>query len=114
MASVEEYLDGLEATQKAELEKIRAIVKKNVPSAEECISYGIPSFKVHGKYLFGYAAFKNHLSVFPTPVPIEEIKEKLDQYKISKGTIQFTKENPISEALIKQMLEIQLQRIEES
>ena len=114
MASVEEYLDGLEATQKAELDKIRAIVKKTVPSAEECISYGIPSFKVNGKYLFGYAAFKNHLSVFPTSVPIEEMKEKLDQYKISKGTIQFTKENPISEALIKQMLVIQLQRIEES
>lgn len=106
-----EYLEKLGGGERSELERVRRIVKQTVPQAEETISYGMPAFKLKGKYLIAYAAFKNHLSLFPTPGPIEELKEKLGSYKLAKGTIQFTPGNPISEALIKEILACRLKSL---
>src|SRR4051812_25778834 len=104
MSVIDEYLDNVSAPQRAELERIRRIVQETVPEAEELISYGMPGFKYQGKYLVGFAAFKDHLSLFPTSRPVEVFEDKLKGFQISKGTIQFTEENPIPEHLIKEIL----------
>ena len=70
MSVVDDYLKNLPEPQKAELERIRKIVKQTVPEAEEVISYGVPGFKYKGKYLITFAAFKDHLSLFPGSAPI--------------------------------------------
>jgi uncharacterized protein YdhG (YjbR/CyaY superfamily) len=93
MTVIDEYLEKVEPKQKAELEKIRAFVKKHVPDAEEVISYGMPAFKYKGSYLIGYAAYKDHMSVFPTPEPIVELQEELKGFEQAKGTVQFTLEH---------------------
>lgn len=90
MTVIDEYLEKVEPKQKAELEKIRSFVKKHVPEAEEVISYGMPAFKYEGSYLIGFAAYKDHLSVFPTPEPIEILKDELEGFQMAKGTVQFT------------------------
>ncbi len=100
MTSVDTYLDNLSTPIRAELQRVRSIVHHTVPEAEECISYGMPVFKYKKKYLIGYAAFKNHMSLFPGSGPVELLKNKLTDYKLSKGTIQFTSENPIPEGVI--------------
>jgi uncharacterized protein YdhG (YjbR/CyaY superfamily) len=73
----------------------------------------MPGFKYKGKYLAGYNAFKNHLSFFPTALPIETLKNKLGDYKISEGTIQFTLTNPIADELIRELVRIKVASIDE-
>lgn len=108
MSAVDEYLKKVGQPQKAELERIRKIVKKTVPDAEEVISYGMPGFKYKNKYLLGYCAFKEHLSIFPTSRPIEALESKLTGYRLSKGTIQFTLQKPIPEPVIKELINIRV------
>lgn len=111
MSIIDEYLSHATSAQKNELERVRKIVKGVVPEATEELSYGIPAFKFKDKYLMGFAIFKDHLSIFPGAMPIDLLKNKLHNYKTSKGTIQFTLENPLSEALIKEIVVICLANI---
>lgn len=111
MKEVESYLAKLSDDQKKPLEQIRNLVKEMAPDAIEGISYGMPGFKYKGKYLLGYAAFKDHLSFFPTSTPVEAFQKELKDFKISKGTIQFTAENPIPEELLKQIIEYRVQSL---
>ena len=114
MSAVEDYLKTLDEPQRVGLERIRRIVREVAPQADEVISYGIPGFKYRQKYLVGFAAFKDHLSLFPTSHPLEVMRSDLGKYKLSKGTIQFTIEHPIPESVVKQLIEIRLADIRSS
>lgn len=114
MSLIDEYFSKLEPTQKRELERIRKIVKQIVPDATEVISYGMPVFKFNDKYLIGIAAFQDHMSVFPGSMPVDQLKDKLDGYKLSKGTIQFTADHPLSDAILKELINISLTDIKSS
>lgn len=65
MSVLNDYLDNIARPHKRELEKIRKIIKQVAPEAGKLISYGIPAFKYMNKYLIYFAAFKNHMSIFP-------------------------------------------------
>ncbi|MCX6896996.1 MAG: DUF1801 domain-containing protein [Verrucomicrobia bacterium] len=98
--SIDEYLSALPAETKATLEKLRQTIRKAAPTAEEAISYGMPAFKYHGTLVY-FAAFKNHCSLFPGNAGlIISMKEELSTYHTSKGTIQFTNENPLPSKLV--------------
>ena len=70
----------------------------------------MPVFKVNGKYILGIAAFKDHMSLFPGSEPVEGLKEKLKEFKTSKGTIQFTADKPIPETIVKEIVDLCLLR----
>ena len=110
MSTVNDYLSNVSPEQRKEYERLRTIVIKIAPTAEESISYGMPTFKINNKPLIYFGAFKNHMSLFPTPGPAERLKDKLANYKVSKGTIQFTHDNTLSDSLIKDIL---LSRLED-
>jgi len=112
MSAVDDYLKNVEEPQRAELERIRSIVKDLVSEAKEVISYRIPGFTYKGKYLMGYAAFHDHLSIFPTSEPIEVLAPKLTGYKLSRGTIQFGLDQPLPEALIRELVGIRVEAID--
>ena len=112
MTEVEAYLSQATNDQRAEYERIRRIVAATVPTFEETISYGIPTFKYKGKYLLYFGAFKNHMSLFPTPNPVEALKDRLKDYKVSKGTIQFTTQKPLPDDVIIDMLKLRKQSID--
>ena len=78
---------------------IRSVMKESAPKASEAISYGIPMFKYNGM-LVGYAAFKNHCSLFPTGSGVlDQFEKELRNYRTSKGTIQFPSDKPLPDAL---------------
>lgn len=112
MNEVDKYLDGVDKDQKIELERIRKVVLKTSPDVDEVISYGMPVYKYNKKYLIGFAAFKNHMSVFPGSEAVERLASKLSKYKISKGTIQFTIKNPLSDSILKEMIDIRKRAID--
>jgi uncharacterized protein YdhG (YjbR/CyaY superfamily) len=103
-----DYFSKITKDQRLQLERVMSIVIEMVPDATEVISYGIPGYNYKGKYLLGFAAFKNHMSIFPTAMPIENLKEKLTGYKTARGTIQFTSDNPLPESLIKEIVKNRL------
>jgi uncharacterized protein YdhG (YjbR/CyaY superfamily) len=102
--TIDEYLGRVEPRQRAELERIRALVKELVPSAEEAISYDMPTLKYKNRALVYFTASKKHMSFMPSSWAIEELKDKLEGYKTTKHSIQFTLENPLSDALIKELV----------
>ena len=111
-ATVEEYLSSLEAPQRAELERIRALIRTTVPDAVESISYDMPAFKYKNKPLMYYATFKNHYSVFPTSSPTQAIAEKLIDFQTGKGTLQFTDDKPLPDEIIVELLLIRVAQID--
>lgn len=104
MSIIDEYLSKLAPEQKQALEHVRQVVRDNFPKAEDTIGYGMPVMKLNGKYLLGFSAFKDHLSIFPGAYPIEQLKGRLKGYKTSKGTIQFTLDKPLPDELLQQIL----------
>lgn len=113
MSEIDTYLESLEVPKKEALSRVRALVREMVPDAVEAVSYGMPAFIYKNKYLVGYRAFKRHLSIFPTAAPIEALRDQLGAFKISKGTIQFTLDNPIPEGLLKQLVLLRAKAITE-
>lgn len=103
--TVEEYLKDIPADKLAALEKLRKTIRSVVPKAEEYISYGMPTFKHFNKALVGYAAFKEHCSLFPyNSTLVKAYAEELKAYKTSKGTIQFAVDKPLPVSLIKKIV----------
>ncbi len=104
MSVIDDYLQSFSTPEREALEHIRQIIKEIVPDAEEVISYGMPGFKYKGKYFGGFNGFKDHLSLFPTSSPVDAYKNQLHDFKLSRGTIQFTLDHPIPDQLIKDMV----------
>ena len=103
-ANVEEYLAGLSPRMRKALERLRKKVRALAPDAEEVISYGMPTFKLHGRAIAYFAAFKDHCSFFPGSAIVEAYQKELKGFKTSKGTIQFMPEHPIPDALVEKIV----------
>jgi uncharacterized protein YdhG (YjbR/CyaY superfamily) len=108
---VDEYLAGVPKEARATLEKLRKAIKAAAPRASEVISYQMPMYKQNGM-LVGFAAFKDHCSLFPGPAVIKAHQEDLKGYKTSKGTIRFPSDKPLPAALVKKMIKTRIQENE--
>jgi len=109
---VDEYLAGVPEPARSTLNKIRAAIRSAAPAeATEIISYGIPALKYKG-VLVWYAAFAKHCSFFPTAAVIEEFKNELKGFTLSKGTIQFPTDKPLPMALVKKMVKARVKQVE--
>jgi uncharacterized protein YdhG (YjbR/CyaY superfamily) len=104
MSVIDEFFEYIDPPERSELQRIRNIVHETVPDAVEVISYGMPGFKYKGKYLITFNAWKDHLSLFPGAEAVEVLRDKLQDYSLSKGTIRFTLDSPLPEPLIKDIL----------
>ena len=105
---VERYFKTLPDESRAALESLRKVIHAIVPDAVETISYGVPTFKLNDRMLVSYAGFKNHCSFFPGAGPIETHKDELKNFPISKGTIRFTPDRPLSRALVKKLVKTRI------
>ena len=99
--SVDEYLSTQPESVRETLERVRGILRKALPKADEVISYQIPAYKLHGKAVIYFAGWKKHFSIYPATGPVTtKFKRELEPYKMSKGTIQFPFTEPIPAKLI--------------
>jgi uncharacterized protein YdhG (YjbR/CyaY superfamily) len=111
-SEVEDYLADVSPEARATLEKLRQTIKAVAPSAVEVISYQIPTFKLNGRMLVSYAAFKNHCSFFPGAAPIKAHEDELKSYQTSKGTIRFATSKPLPPALVKKLVRTRIKENE--
>lgn len=104
---VDDYLASLDEPKRSTLEALRKTIHDIVPDAEECISYGLPAFRLQGKVIAGFAAFKNHLSYLPHSGSVfPELGEELSNYKTSSGALQFPVDKPLPKSLVKNLIAI--------
>ena len=109
---VDEYLAALDEPKRGTLERLRNTILEIVPEAEQCISYGMPAFRLDGKVIAGFAAFKNHLSYFPhSGSVLPELAPDLVGYAVSKGTLQFAVDAPLPKAIVKKLIAVRRRQL---
>jgi uncharacterized protein YdhG (YjbR/CyaY superfamily) len=101
---VDEYLAGLDEPKRSTLEELRTAILEVVPDAEQGLSYGAPAFKVLGKTVAGFAAYKHHLSYMP---------HSGSGYETSKGALRFRVDEPLPEPLVRKLVVARLRELGE-
>jgi len=108
---IDQYLDGLEEPKRTTLARLRQTILDIVPDAEQGISYGVPAFRVRGKTIAGFAAFRNHLSYLPHSGSVfPELEEELKGYSISSGALRFSIGEPLPAPLIEKLIAVRLRQ----
>ncbi len=107
--SIDEYIATFPKNVQMVLQQIREAVKDAAPKAEEAISNNMPAFKLNGNLVW-FGAFKNHIGFYPQESAIEEFKEKLSGYEVSKvnGTVKFPLDKPMPLDLIREMVKFRV------
>jgi len=102
---VDEYLASVEEPKRSTLAQLRTTILELVPDADECISYGMPAYKIGGKTIAGFAAFKNHLSYLPhSGSVLDKLGDDLVGYEMTKGSLHFPVDEPLPRALVAALL----------
>jgi uncharacterized protein YdhG (YjbR/CyaY superfamily) len=106
--TVAAYLKGLSKEQRAALQKLRRDIKAAAPNAEECVAYGIPTYRVDGRVMVSLGAWAEHCAFYAGSAPLIAHRRDLKAYQINKGTIRFTADNPLSAALVRKLVKTQI------
>src|SRR3954470_11721808 len=106
---VDEYLRGLEEPKRSTLEALRRTILEVVPEAEQVISYRVPAFRVSGRTVAGFAAFRDHLSYLPfSGSVLSQLADELDGYTMTKSALHFAIDQPLPESLVKRLIAVRL------
>ena len=106
---IDDYIAGFPVEVQKLLETIRKTIQKAAPGAGEAIKYQIPTFTLNGN-LISFAAYKNHIGVYPAPREVPEFKNELAAYKGNKSTLQLPLDKPIPVDLISRIVKYQVMR----
>jgi uncharacterized protein YdhG (YjbR/CyaY superfamily) len=109
---IDHYLAKVEAPKRATLQKLRQSIRDILPDAEEVISYGMPGFRLNGKMIAGFAAFKNHLAYLPHSGSVfSALPEELAGYTYTDGSLHFPIDEPLPKALVKKLIAVRLRQV---
>jgi uncharacterized protein YdhG (YjbR/CyaY superfamily) len=111
---VQAYLDALPDDARAVLSELRETIRATAPDAIESIAYDMPAFRLNGKFLVSYAAFKRHFSMFPaSDGVVSELGKEIAPYVFAKGTLRFTFERQLSSDLARRIVQIRLREVQQ-
>ena len=110
-AEIDAYLDRLDEPRRSTLGRLRRDILAVVPDAEQCISYAVPGFKVAGKTIAGFAAFKKHVSYLPHSGSVfPELAAELAGYEKSTGALRFPVDEPLPPELVEKLIAVRLRQ----
>ena len=110
-SEIDDYLNQLDESKRSTLSRLRLTILDVVPDAEQCISYGLPAFKVHGKTIAGFAAFKNHLSYLPHSGSVfPELTDVLASYSKSSGALRFDIDTPLPREVVEKLIAVRIKQ----
>lgn len=113
--TVPAYIARFPRAVQAALRRVRSSIRRAVPAAEEAISYQIPAFKLHGKPVLYFAAWKEHYSIYPSNTRlVAAFKDELANYERSKGTIRFPLSDPVPVKLIERIAKFRAKEVADS
>lgn len=106
---IEQYLGTLDEPRRAALAQLRDTIVEIIPDAEQCISYGMPAFRLRGKTVAGFAAFKSHLSYLPhSGNVLSQLAKETAGYTKTKGSLHFSVDKPLPKKLVKKLLDVRI------
>jgi uncharacterized protein YdhG (YjbR/CyaY superfamily) len=112
---VDQHLAKIPEPQRSTLQLLRKAIREVIPEAQEVISYGFPGYKLDGKIICGFDAFKNHCSFFPhSSLVIPELEKELVNYKTSKGALQFGIDKPLPKTLVRKLIKTRIRLLWEA
>ena len=101
------YLASLSDEKRSALTALRNAIRSAAPNAEECISYGVPGFRLNGILLVSYAASANHCAFYPGSI-VRKFPKELKGYVTGKGTIRFSPDKPLPNALVRKIVKARI------
>ena len=102
---VDKYLQGIDEPKRSTLEALRRTILAVVPDAEQVISYKVPAFRVEGRIVAGFAAFKDHLSYLPfSGSVLPALASELDGYTMTKSALHFPVDKPLPKTLVRKLI----------
>jgi uncharacterized protein YdhG (YjbR/CyaY superfamily) len=112
--SVDEYIAAQPVPARSVLERVRATIRKALPGATEGISYQIPVYKLDGVMVIYFAGFQRHYSIYPASARVVgELKNELEGFLYSKGTIRFPLADPVPTRLITRIVRVRVAEVTE-
>jgi uncharacterized protein YdhG (YjbR/CyaY superfamily) len=105
--TIDEYIDTFPDNVQVLLQELRLTIRESAPEAEETINYQIPTFRLNGN-LVHFAAYKKHIGFYPAPSGIDNFKEELSPYALSKGAVRFPIDAPIPLQLVSKIVEFRV------
>ena len=105
--TIDQYLAALSDDQRSALQKLRKAIRAAAPAAVECISYRIPAFRLDGKLLVAFGAWKNHCAFYPGSVA-EAFTDDLEDYDTGKGTIRYPSDTPLPATLVRKLVKARI------
>ncbi len=112
-SSAEAYLAGLPEATRVVLEDLRRQIRAAAPGAEETIAYEMPAFRLNGRFLVSFAAYKHHCSLFPASADVQEAcGAELVPYLHGRATIRFRPAQPLPDDLVRRIIEARVREIE--
>jgi uncharacterized protein YdhG (YjbR/CyaY superfamily) len=113
VGTVDEYFQTLDGPTRSAYERIRDIALAAVPDAEQGTSYGMAALTYLGKPLLGFKAARGHLSVFPfSPHAIDDVRDGLGDFAVSKGTIRFNPAQLLPDGVVRALVRSRAAEIE--
>ena len=110
---VDQYLSALDEPKRSTLQALRRTILDVVPEAEQVISYRVPAFRVRGKVVAGFAAFKDHLSYLPfSGSVLEQLDDELEGYTMTKSSLHFPVDRPLAKTLVQKLIAVRLAEID--
>lgn len=104
---VDAYIGKQPAEAQPVLQRVRRIIRRALPGAEEAIGYGIPVYRLDGRYVVYFAGWKRHWSLYPvTEAAREALGDALAPYEVSKGTVRFPLGDPVPARLVERIVRL--------
>jgi len=108
-AEIDAYLADVDEPKRSTLEQLRRTILEVIPDAEQGISYGVPAFRLRGKVVAGFAAFKNHVSYLPHSGSVfAELRDELASYRTSTGALRFDIDTPLPKSLVASLISVRV------
>ena len=108
--TVDEYMAALPAGAQSTVQRLRDLVHKAVPGAEEAISYQIPTFRLRGELLIYLAGYKDHVSLYPALESVRKaLGDELAPHLTGKSTLRFNLADRVPVRLIQRIVKLSAQ-----
>ena len=112
---IDEYLANVDEPKRSTLNELRRSILEIVPDAEQCISYKMPAFRVDGKVVAGFAAFKNHVAYLPhSGSVLNHLADDLVGYTMTPGSLHMPVDRVIPRALVEKLIAVRMRQLEKS